>query len=1013
MKTPIEISPALGRRTPSSRNAPTATQRNRSSALLFALVSLLALAAFFSLPHAACAAATTVFSDDFEAAFAGWDTVGSPDWYKKTPKNGTHSIRLNRTESIAQTISTEGYQSIATSFYLGAAGLESADAVRTLWYDGSQWTTLKQIINGDPEEDGQLHYFQYQLPASANENAAFRLRFEITGDANRDYAYVDDVVVTGEPVLRTLSLTGAGNGSVKVNGTPQSLPWSGQFPHQTSVTLEAVPGAEYEFSGWSGDLTGSANPTAIILDGDKDITAGFSLVQYTLSLTKTGSGSATVDGVSQSLPWSGQFDSGTQVVLVAIPAVGWEFSGWSGDVIWPNCPLTITMSGDKNITANFTEMPTLNLTKTGSGSVRVDGTLHSLPWSGQFATGANVELQAVPDAGWEFSGWSGDLTWPTSPLTVTMSSNKAVTANFTEMPTLSLTKTGSGSVRVDGTLRSLPWSGQFATGSSVQLQAVPDAGWEFDDWSGDISTGTNPFTIIIDGDKDITANFTEMPTLSLTKTGSGSVRVDGTLQSLPWSAQFTTGASVQLQAVPDDGWEFDSWSGDVSSTNATITVTINADTDITAVFAELPTYTLTLDKTGNGSVEVDGTLHALPWSGEFLVDAEVTLTAVPDTGWEFESWSGDVSFTSATITIQLTADTDITANYGQVPTKTLSITGAGNGAVRVNGTLQSLPWSGLFNADADVTLEAVPDTHDEFVSWSGDLSGDQNPTTITMDADKSMTATFGLVQYSLTVRTRGNGSIAVDGVPCTLPWTRQFAPGAQVTLEAFPGEEAQFVAWSGDLEDITNPITITIDSDKTISAKFSESGLFPDVPDNYWAYDEIEACLEAGIIGGYPDGYYRPQGKVDRSAMAVFISRALAGGPENVPEGPETPSFADVATDHWTYKYVEYAVANNIVAGYQDGNYHPDWLVTRGQTAVFIARALAEPTGEDGLAAYEPPETPTFPDVPTDFWCYRHVEYIAERNIASGYPDGLYYSARQVTRDQMAVFMARAFDLLD
>ena len=1014
MKNPIGISPAPGRTSLSSGNRPlsTATQRNRSGALLFALASLLALAAFFSLPNAACAG-TTVFSDDFEADFAGWDIVGSPDWYTKVPKNGTHSVRLRRTESIERAISTEGYQSIATSFYLGALSLESADAVRALWYDGSQWTTLKQIINGDPEENGQLHYFQYQLPAGANENAAFRLRFEIAGDQINDTAYLDDVVVTGEPVLHRLSLTGVGNGSVKVNGTPQSLPWSGQFPHQTSVALEAVPGAEYEFTGWSGDLTGSVNPTTITLDGDKDITAGFALVQYTLSLTKTGSGSVTVDGIAHSLPWSGQFDSGTQAVLVAVPDAGWEFGGWSGDIIWPNCPLTVTMSGDKDLITNFTEMPTLNLTKTGSGSVRVDGTLHSLPWSGQFNSETQVVLESVPDAGWEFSGWSGDATWPTSPLTVTMSSNKAITANFTELPTLSLTKTGSGSIRVDGTLRSLPWSGQFATGASVQLQAVPDGGWEFDGWSGDISTSANPYTVIIDGDKDITANFTELPTLSLTKTGSGSIRVDGTLQSLPWSAQFATGSSVQLQAVPDAGWEFDSWSGDVSSTNATIAVTINTDTDITVVFAELPTYTLTLDKTGNGSVEVDGTPHTLPWSGEFLVDAQVTLTAVADSGWEFESWSGDITSTSATLTIQLTDDTEITVNYGQVPTKSLAITGAGNGAVRVNGTLQSLPWSGLFNADAEVTLEAVPDTHYQFLSWSGDLSGDQNPTTITMDDDKLVTATFGLVQYSLTVRTRGNGSIAVDGVPCDLPWTQQFAPLAQVTLEAFPGEEAQFVGWSGDLEDITNPITITMDSDKTISAKFSESGLFLDVPDNYWAYDAIEACLIAGIISGYPDGYYRPLGEVDRGAMAVFISRAMAGGPENVPEGPDTPSFTDVPIDHWTYKYVEYAVANNIVAGYHDGTYHPEWLLSRGQMAVFIARALAEPTGEEGLADYQPPETATFPDVPTDFWCYKYVEYIAERNIASGYPDGLYYPARSVTRDQMAVFIARAFDLLD
>ncbi|MBE9565777.1 MAG: hypothetical protein IMF16_03380, partial [Proteobacteria bacterium] len=143
-------------------------------------------------------AQTTIFSDDFEDAFTGWTEGGTPDWYTGTPKNGTHSIRLRKAESIERTISTVGYESISVSFYMGAHSLDNANEnVEATWYDGSGWNLLKRINNGDPEEDQQLHYFQYSLPASADDNSAFALKFKINGSGDWDYGYVDDVIVEG------------------------------------------------------------------------------------------------------------------------------------------------------------------------------------------------------------------------------------------------------------------------------------------------------------------------------------------------------------------------------------------------------------------------------------------------------------------------------------------------------------------------------------------------------------------------------------------------------------------------------------------------------------------------------------------------------------------------------------------------------------------------------------------------------------------------------------------------
>ncbi|UCC68539.1 MAG: S-layer homology domain-containing protein [Armatimonadota bacterium] len=184
---------------------------------------------------------------------------------------------------------------------------------------------------------------------------------------------------------------------------------------------------------------------------------------------------------------------------------------------------------------------------------------------------------------------------------------------------------------------------------------------------------------------------------------------------------------------------------------------------------------------------------------------------------------------------------------------------------------------------------------------------------------------------------------------------------------------------------------------------------FRDIPSDHWAKTEITACAAAGIVSGYPDGYYRPEWIVSRDQMAVFISRALAGA--TIPAGPGEPTFLDVPTDHWAYDHVEYAVAEGIVEGYTAEAYHPEYDVSRAQMAVFIARAIVTPTGEAGLESYQPPDTPTFRDVPADSWCYKQVEYLAAKNLVSGYPDGNYYPARRVSRDQMAVFISRAFEL--
>jgi hypothetical protein len=180
---------------------------------------------------------------------------------------------------------------------------------------------------------------------------------------------------------------------------------------------------------------------------------------------------------------------------------------------------------------------------------------------------------------------------------------------------------------------------------------------------------------------------------------------------------------------------------------------------------------------------------------------------------------------------------------------------------------------------------------------------------------------------------------------------------------------------------------------------------FADVPTTYWAWSYIQGACNAGIVGGYPDGTYLPSLAVTRAQMAVFVARALAEGNANVPSGPPTATFTDVPTGYWAFKYVEYCVDQGVVQGYWDG-YHPEEPVNRAQMAVYIARAMA------GGDAFVPPgpETASFPDVPTGYWAFKYVEYCKAQNVVGGYWDG-YHPDETVTRDQMAVYVCRAFDL--
>ena len=132
----------------------------------------------------------------------------------------------------------------------------------------------------------------------------------------------------------------------------------------------------------------------------------------------------------------------------------------------------------------------------------------------------------------------------------------------------------------------------------------------------------------------------------------------------------------------------------------------------------------------------------------------------------------------------------------------------------VGGSVTKDPNQASYNDGEEVTLEAVPNTGYSFKNWSGDLSDSNNPAELVMNTDKSVTASFALKTYSLT-------ATAVNGEVTKSPDQASYNHGEKVTLEAVPNTGYSFTNWSGDLSGSTNPDTITMDSDKSVTASFN------------------------------------------------------------------------------------------------------------------------------------------------------------------------------------------------
>jgi len=370
-------------------------------------------------------------------------------------------------------------------------------------------------------------------------------------------------------------------------------PYTRSFNDGAPVELEAVPASGYEFVNWEVNdvASGSDNPKTIYMTCARRVTAHFTQVTYNLTalVTPTGGGMVTLDPPQ---PVGGYVD-GAQVTLTAVANGEYEFDHWSGDLSGSDNPTTIIMDSDKVVTAHFTQVAftlAVDVSPPGGGTV----TLEPSPPAEGYVGGTEVTLTAVANGEYEFDHWSGDLSGSENPTTITMDSDKEVTAHFAQVTydlTVSVSPSG-GTVSLEPS----PSAGGYVVGTEVTLTAVASWGYEFDHWSGSLSGSENPTTITMDSAKEVTAYFTQSTctvTVEISPSDGGTV----TLEPSQPAGGYVVGTEVTLTFVADEGYKFDHWeiasialtciTGRGSKNPTTITIGLETERVVTAYFAEV------------------------------------------------------------------------------------------------------------------------------------------------------------------------------------------------------------------------------------------------------------------------------------------------------------------------------------------------------------------------------------------------------------------------------------------
>ena len=264
--------------------------------------------------------------------------------------------------------------------------------------------------------------------------------------------------------------------------------------------------------------------------------------------------------------------------------------------------------------------------------------------------------------------------------------------------------------------------------------------------------------------------------------------------------------------------------------------------------------------------------------------------------------------------------------------------------------------------------------------------------------------------YPPTILETEHGTVTVDpthprqGDPVTI--TAQPDEGyevGEITVTRPDGSQVELTENSDGTWDFTQPgESVTI----AVTFRCNGGGLCPsahltDVELNAWYHEAVDYVVEHGIMAGVSTTAFQPNGSLTRGQV-VQILHNLEGKPEETAEAP----FTDTA-GHWALEAIAWAAQNNVVAGYDDGTFGPEKLVTREEFAQMMYN-YAKFKGYDLTAGGDLAQ---FPDAGAiSDWAETALSWANGKGLINGHDNGTIDPQGNTTRAQAASIM-KNFDL--
>ncbi len=372
---------------------------------------------------------------------------------------------------------------------------------------------------------------------------------------------------------------------------------------------------------------------------------------------------------------------------------------------------------------------------------------------------STVTLTATALPGYNFSGWTDDTTTVSNPVTVVVTGNKTLTANFVwvGMRTLTLTSAGNGTVAFNYPTSSISYN------NKVIITAIPAIGYKFSSWTGSFTGTAYIDSLYIDSDKTITANFVKTNNFGVNYGGYQYVAADGTHYAQSGTTTSTTAITGTLDPTL---YQSDKYGSSFSYTypvdNGQYTVTLKfAETYHTAAARRvfnvtlegtpiLTNYDIFVDAGGKNIATdttfvtnvADGNLNlsftkitdnakicaikitkgldisvsatqggTATGGGAYLLNNSVTAVATAAANYRFVNWTenGIAVSTNPSYTFTVTQPRALIANFEDAVVINLSVNGGVGGTVSGGGVLKK---------DISANLTATPATNYIFVNWT-------------------------------------------------------------------------------------------------------------------------------------------------------------------------------------------------------------------------------------------------------------------------------------------------------